>query len=270
MTQFGGYGPKLKLPGSSVNPNVVKTFEFSDLVTVIDPKMSRELWNEGIEGETRIVPNALNLPAIGNRDSEFTVFNPMGNSSIKEPGNFVEAVRLVGEEEPSIIFKTVSKGKNWSNPIDWLDLDNLEVLPLQPYDQMISLYSEADVIAHFSSAEISPWTVFEAMGAGKPLIAKELGLIQTISKKYIREVTADFGLTSRKFDEKWSDKYWSGEGDHFLHAETPEELAESILELYSDKRKRLRMANNALEWFKRFEDNWKPEDKARTILNEVK
>ena len=30
------------------------------------------------------------------------------------------------------------------------------------------------------------------------------------------------------------------------------------------------MANNALEWFKRFEDNWKPEDKARTILNEVK
>jgi len=97
-------------------------------------------------------------------------------------------------------------------------------------------------------------------------VVKELGLIQTINKDSIKSVVEDFGATSKNFEERWKGEYWTGEGDHFLSADDPKELAETILDLYSNKRERLRLSNNALDWINKYGENWQPVDKGKTIL----
>lgn len=266
VTQFGGYGPNLKLPASGVSPKVIKTFKSSNLVTVIDPNMARELWSDGVDEKTLMIPNSTSPPIVsGEPDRPFTVFNPMGDASIKKPEDFIKTVRMVGEEEPEIEFKMVSKSDTWNNPIEWLGLDNLGVLPTQSYENMLALYSESDLIAHFSSAEICPWSIFEAFELGKPVIAKNLGLIQTVGAEHILEMIDDFNMASKEFDERWLGEYWSGEGDHFLHAETPEELADTIMELYNDKKRRLELRRKSIEWASQYGE-WQPRDKGKAIL----
>jgi len=90
-----------------------------------------EKW--GVKGETRVVPNAsppITLPDIDS--NSFTVLCPQGDSPMKEPERLIEAIKLVGEREPDIEFIFPSKSKRWRNPIDWLELDNLRMLPNQP------------------------------------------------------------------------------------------------------------------------------------------
>ncbi|GAI54367.1 unnamed protein product [marine sediment metagenome] len=94
-----------------------------------------------------------------------------------------------------------------------------------------------------------------------------MGKIQSVNRKYVEEMVKWFGCSSKVFNELWEDKYKSGEGDHYLHAGSAEELARLILELYADEKRRLELGNNALEWVNAYSKDWKPKDKGKKILD---
>jgi len=154
--------------------------------------------------------------------------------------------------------------KVWHMPLDWLELDNVEFLPNMPHNTMLEQYARADVVIPFSAAEILPWTVFESFIAGKPTIVDVIGKVQSVHRKHVEEMVSWFGTPSRIFHEKWCDRYASGEGDHYLHASSAEDLAQLILELYHDEKRRLELGNNALEWVGAYK--WKPKDKGMKVI----
>jgi len=266
VTQLGGYGTTLSLPDSSKpNPNVEKTFRFSDAVTVLDPNMYMELERWGVEGDSRIVPNASPPIALPDMESEkFTVLCPQGDSSMKEPKRLIEAIKLVGEREPDIEFVFPSKSKRWRNPIDWLELDNLRMLPYQPFENMKRLYGRTDVILPYSSAEILPTTVFEGFISGKPVIVNEIGKVQSVAKEHLEDMCNDFGMKAEEFHDKWKDKYMSG--DHFFHCETPEEVADTVMDLYRSDILRRKVGLRGQEWVSEYKKHWTLEDRGKKLL----
>lgn len=266
FTQFEGYGNVSLIPGSKPSPRVEKTFEESDKVAVVDPNMHMELIRCGIDQNTLMLPNPIPNVTIPPKESpQFTVFYPSGCWVIKKPERIIQAARLVGNEEPKIKFvMPVGSTKPWRYPLDWLEVENIEFLSPLSYEDMLKEYGKADVVIPFSAAEILPWTVYESFLAGKPTIVDVIGKVQSVHRKYAEEIVSWFGTPSRIFHEKWKDKYLSGEGDHYLHAGSAEELAQLILELYRDEKRRRELGLNAQKWVDAFK--WKPIDKGKKIL----
>jgi glycosyltransferase involved in cell wall biosynthesis len=265
FTQFEGYGAVLVMPGSKPSPRVKMTFDNSDKVGVIDPNMHMELLRCGMDQNTLMLPNPIPDIVIPPKESQkFTVFYPSGCWSIKKPERIIEAARLVGKEEPGIRFVMAVGSKVWHMPLDWLELDNIEFLPNLSHAKMLEQYALADIVIPFSAAEVLPWTFFEALIAGKPIISDVIGKVQSVHRKYVEDMVSWFGTPSRIFHEKWEEKYGSGEGDHYLRASSPEMLAEMILALYDDEKRRLELGNNALEWVSAYK--WRPKDKGTKIL----
>jgi len=264
-TQFEGYGNVLVMPGSKPSPLVKMTFDHSDKIGVIDPNMHMELLRCGVDQNTLMLPNPIpNIVVPPKETSEFRVFYPSGCWSIKQPERVVQAARLVGKEEPSIRFVMAVGSKIWHMPLDWLELDNVEFLPNLPHDKMLEQYALADIVIPFSAAEILPWTTFEGLLAGKPMISDVIGKVQSVHRKHVEDMVSWFGVPSRFFHEKWCDKYGSGEGDHYLHAGSAEELAKLIIELYHDEKRRRELGLNALRWVDAYK--WKPKNKGEKIL----
>jgi len=269
VTQFGGYGTQLCMPEKGFSPLAKKSLEESDLVTILDPNMFLLMEREGLKGETVTIPNA--TPPINispKNSSRFTVLCPTTDpyGGTKRLGRFVEGAKIVGEEEPKIEFVMPARSRRvWRSPIDWLKVENLRILPKQPFDRMLEWYGKSDVIAPFSKAEIFPQTVLEACVAGKPLIVDQFGLIQSVHRDFLEEMEGDYGtVSSREFHERWKNQYHSGEGDHYLHAGSAEELAELVLELYADEKRRTELGNNALKWILEF---WKLKDRGERIID---
>ncbi|GAI38953.1 unnamed protein product, partial [marine sediment metagenome] len=157
----------------------------------------------------------------------------------------------------------------WKWPLDWLDTDNIEFLPHQPHERMIQLYASADIVCPWSAAEILPWTVFESFLAGKPTLVDKIGMVQSVHIKYVEEMVKWFGCSSKVFNELWEDKYKSGEGDHYLHAGSAEELAKIVIELYHDEKRRRQIGLNGLKWIDAYSQDWKPKSKGEKILKLV-
>jgi len=269
VLQFGGYGRQLCLPGRGFSDTVGRCMEEADLTTVLDPNMTIEMEEWGVDSsKTVTIPNAtppITIPP--KNDPKFTVLCPTTDPTdgFKRLDRFVEAARIVGEEEDSIRFVMPVKSRGvYRYPLEWLEVENLKLLPRQPYDRMLEWYGKSDVIAPFSKAEIFPQTALEAFLSGKPAIFDELGKIQSIHREYMEEIEGDFGTNSSEFHEKWKSKYRSGEGDHYLHAGSAEELAEIVLELYTDEKRRLELGSNALDFINSF---WKPRDRGRKIIS---
>jgi len=265
FTQLEGYGAVLVMPGSKPSPRVKMTFDNSDKVGVIDPNMHMELLRCGMDQNTLMLPNPIPDIVIPPKESQkFTVFYPSGCWSIKKPERIIEAARLVGKEEPGIRFVMSVGSKIWHMPLDWLELDNVDFLPNLSHAKMLEQYAKADIVAPFSAAEILPWTVFEAFIAAKPTIVDVIGKVQSVHRKYVEELVSWFGVPSRLFHEKWEDKYASGEGDHYLHADSAEDLAKLIIELYHDEKRRAELGLHAQQWVDAYK--WKPIDKGKKIL----
>lgn len=267
LTQLGGFGPNLLLPRSEPHKNVERTFEFSDAVTVLDPNMHIELRRVDIDEETLMVPNA--APFIAMPDAEtgdFTVLCPQGDSPMKEPERLAEAVSIVGEREPDIKFVFPSKSGRWRNPLEWLDLDNLRVVPNQSHKNMEKLYAQADVIMPYSSAEILPTTVFEGFISGKPVIVNEIGRIQSVAREHLEKMCSDFGTASGDFHERWKGEYMSGEGEHFFKCKTPREVADAVMDLHGSDILRHRVGLRGQEWVDEYSEHWSQEDRGRKLL----
>jgi len=267
FTQFEGFGSVLIMPESSkLSPRVKATFDNSDKVGVIDPNIYLELIRCGVITQNMLMlPNPIPDITIPPKETpEFRVFYPSGCWGIKKPERIIEAARLVEKEEPKIKFVMAVGSKVWHMPLDWLELDNVEFLPNLPHDKMLEEYAKADIVIPFSAAEILPWTVFESFVASKPTIVDVIGKVQSVHRKHVEEMVSWFGIPARIFHEHWKDEYGSGEGDHYLHADSSEDLALLILELYHDEKRRLELGNNALEWVSAYK--WKPKDKGKKIL----
>lgn len=267
VTQLEGYGGVSVMPGSKPSPKLRETFENSNKVLLVDPNIYLELVRCGIHHDTIMLPNPAPKVTITPQDSSnFTVFCPSGTWNIKHPERVIQAARIVGEKEPSIRFvMPVGSKKVWNWPLDWLDLENVEFLPTLPYDKMLKQYAKADIVIPFSAAEILPWTVFESFLAGKPTIVDVIGKVQSVHREHVKEMVSWFGTPSRLFHERWKDKYLSGEGDHYLHADSAEGLAKHILELYKNGKRRLELGLNAQKWIDAY-GNWKHKDKGEKIL----
>lgn len=272
FTQLEGYGEAAIMPGSAPSSRIEATFENSHEVMLADPNIHVELEKNGVGGDPIMLPNPAPDVDIPPRNTpNFTVFIPMGTWDIKKPERAVQAARIVGEEEPSITFQMIiSSRRSWSCPLDWLELDNIQFRPVVPYEDMLKLYGIADVVAPFSAAEVLPWTVFEGFISGKPTIVDVAGRIQTVHREHIEEMTSWYGASSDLFHRRWKEYYGSGEGDHYLHAGSAEELAQLILELYGDEKRRLELGNRAIEWVGEYDEHWSFGDKGRKIIELTK
>jgi len=267
IVQFGGYGRQLVLPDQGFSDDAKECLEKANLVTVLDPSMFLELRGNGIDGETVTIPNATPPVTIPPKShAGFRVLCPTTDSlgGLKNLGRFVKAAEIVGKEEDiQFVIPTKSRGI-YRDPVDWLEVDNLKIVPHQPHDKMLEWYGKSDVIAPFSSCEIHPQTFFEGCLAGKPIIMDSMGLIQSVHRDFLEEMEEDYGTKSEKFHERWENRYRSGEGDHYLKAESSEELAELVLELYTDEKRRLELGGNSLKWANLF---WEPANRGRKIIS---
>jgi len=270
IVQFGGYGRQLVLPNQGFSDDAKKCLRKADLVTILDPTMFLELDRNGIDGETVTIPNASPPIVIPPENhAKFRVLCPTTDSlgGLKNLDRFVKAAEIAGKEEDiEFVIPTKSRGI-YRDPVDWLGVDNLKIIPHQPHDKMLEWYGKSDVIAPFSSCEIHPQTFFEGCLAGKPLIMDEMGLIQSVHRDFLEEMEGDYGAESEKFHERWENQYHSGEGDHYLKAESSEELAELVLELYADAKRRAKLGSNALDWVNSF---WEPKDRGEKIVEYFK
>ncbi|MHA1280717.1 MAG: hypothetical protein ACTSQ8_26505 [Candidatus Helarchaeota archaeon] len=223
-----------------------------------------------------IVPNGIPsylkdfpiLPKKKKRKDEFVVFNPMGTFWIKQPERFIEVVKIVNEEGLPIKFVMPMKTQFVYNcPIEWLEIPNLELLPIQSFPQMCIWYQKCDLVAVYSQAEIFPQHFFEALWFGKPLIHNNAGLIQTIPKNLLNEAIDDFGKNCIEFNEKWRGSFHTGM--HFIDTYGMEEggFAKTILDLYDDEGLREEFANAGREWVSKF---WSMTDKARLLVEMMK
>jgi len=267
IVQFGGYGRQLVLPNQGFSDDAKKCLREAELVTILDPTMFLELEENGIGGETVTIPNATPPITIPPRNhAKFRVLCPTTDSlgGLKNLNRFVKAAEIVGgEEDIEFVIPVKSKGI-YRDPVDWLEVDNLKIIPHQPYDKMLEWYGKSDIIAPLSEVEIFPQTFLEGCLAGKPVIMDSMGLIQSVHRDFLEEMEKDYGTKSEKFYKRWENQYHSGEGDHYLHAGSAEELAELVLELYADEKRRAELGNNALEWILKF---WEPEDRGERITN---
>ena len=270
IVQFGGYGRQLVLPGQGFSSNAEECLEKADLVTILDPSMFLEMDKNGVDGETVTIPNATPPIAIPPRNhAKFRVLCPTTDSlgGLKNLDRFVEAAEIVGgEEDIEFVIPVKSKGI-YRDPVDWLEVDNLKIIPHQPYNKMLEWYGKSDIIAPFSAHEIHPQTFFEGCLAGKPVIMDSMGLIQSVHWEHLSDMIGDFGMNSRDFHRKWRGEYGSGEGDHYLKAESSGELAELVLDLYADEKKRVELGNNAFDWAS---DYWEPRDRGERIIEVFK
>jgi len=268
IVQFGGYGRQLVLPDQGFSSDAKECLEKADLVTILDPNMFLEMDRNGIDGETVTIPNATPPITIPPKNhAKFRVLCPTTDplEGMKDLGRFVEATEIVGEEEDiEFVIPTKSRGI-YRDPVDWLGVDNLKIIPHQPYDKMLEWYGKSDIIAPFSSCEIHPQTFYEGCLAGKPVIMDSMGLIQSVHRDFLEEMEEDYGTKSEKFHKRWENRYHSGEGNHYLKAESSEELAELVLELYTDEKRRAELGNNALEWIS--DDFWGPGDRGKRIID---
>jgi len=266
IVQFGGYGRQLVLPDQGFSSNAEECLEKADLVTILDPNMFLEMDKNGVDGETVTIPNATPpITITPENHAKFRVLCPTTDplEGVKNLDRFVEAAEIVGEEEDiEFVIPTKSKGI-YRNPVDWLGVDNLKIIPHQPFDKMLEWYGKSDIIAPFSSCEIHPQTFYEGCLAGKPIIMNSMGLIQSVHRDYLENITEDFGEDSMLFYEGWKGDYGSGEGDHYLKAESSEELAKLVLDLYTDEKKRIELGHNALDWVSRY---WEPKDRGERII----
>ena len=276
ILQAGGYGVNTVLPGGRFMREVRNLTEAPTFVTVLDPNYYDELrcsWLDKKVDYDKIlmVPNGLpqqlrEQPVeSGEPNPQFTVLNPAGDMRIKRPEKFVEGVKLVEKRGYPIKFKFLSKSRHsYRLPIEWLDVDSLDILPVQPYAKMVELYNEADVVAPFSYAEILPNTPFEAFHHGKPLVCNMIGKIQTIPVEDVERAVRDFGMPIAEFDEKWRDRYFTG--DHYLQAKTPEDFAEKIIYLYEHEDERKRLSRRSKEWVSYW---WHMESKCELLLDRL-
>jgi len=267
IVQFGGYGRQLVLPDQGFSSNTKECLEKADLVTILDPNMFLELDKNGIDGKTVTIPNATPPITIPPKNhTKLRVLCPTTDplEGMKDLDRFVEAAEIAGEEEDiEFVIPTKSRGI-YRDPVDWLGVNNLKIIPRQPHDKMLEWYGRSDVIAPFSSCEIHPQTFYEGCLAGKPVIMDSMGLIQSVHRDLLEEMIEEFGENSMLFHEGWKGDYGSGEGDHYLHAGSAEELAELVLDLYTDEKRRIRLGHNALDWVSRY---WEPRDRGERIID---
>lgn len=273
FTQLEGMGHDTFFQGSKASPKVEATLAYSDKILLADPNMWLGLKQAGVGDkldDTLMVPNPappIDITITGLTsalEQRFTVFYPSGAWGIKKPERFVQVARIVGKKEPDIRFVMITgSGGAWKWPLDWLDANNIEFLPHQDHARMIQLYAEADIVCPWSAAEILPWTTAESFALGKPTIVDCLGKTQSVHRDHVKEMCDDFGMPSKEFHEKWKGRYMGGEGDHFLHAGTPEELAEIILSLYKDEDRRTELSMNAHRWVNQY---WTCKDKGKKVL----
>jgi len=267
IVQFGGYGRQLVLPDQGFSDDAEECLKKADLVTVLDPSMFLELRENGIDRETVTIPNAtppVTIPPESH--AGFRVLCPTTDSlgGLKNLDRFVEVAKIVGEEENIQFVIPVKSRGIYRNSVDWLEVDNLKIIPHQPHGKMLEWYGKSDVIAPFSAIEVFPQTFLEGCLAGKPVIMDSMGLIQSVHREFLEEMEEDYGTKSEKFHERWENRYHSGEGDHYLRAESSEEFAELVLELYTDEKKRLELGSNALDFINSF---WEPRDRGRKIVS---
>jgi len=256
IVQFAGYGRQLVLPDRGFSDNARECLERADLVTILDPTMFLEMDESGIDGETVTIPNATPPIVVPPEDhTKFRVLCPATDSlkGKKNLDRFVEAAEIAGEEEDVEFVIPVKSRGIYRNSMDWLEVDNLKVIPRQPHNRMLEWYGKSDIIAPFSACEIQPQTFLEGCLAGKPVIMDEMGLVQSVHREFLEEMEEDYGrIGSREFHERWRNQYHSGEGVHYLRAESSEELADLVLSLYADEKRRIELGNNALEWISEF------------------
>jgi len=264
ITQLGGFGSNYLLPSTpKPSPAFEQTFINSDIVSTIDPIMYHVLdkRHEGMKVVPLPSPHKFAEGIENVDDGKFNVLNPMGSMEFKKPEEFVEGVKIVGEENSDIHFYLVQKGKHTLQfPTEWLDLDNLTILPQMPMEELKKYYGLADVIAPWSAAETGPNTAFEGFALGLPVVTRMMGLTLTVSHEHLPDMIDDFGMGVRDFDDKWKSRYGSGDGEHYVQAETVDEFVDTILHLYNNQGKQWK----GKEWIDKW---WDLEDRGECYLD---
>jgi len=269
ITQLGGYGRSLVLPGSKCSFRVDDTFQHSSLITVLDPTMAAELRRNGFDlGSVVCIPNAcppIKSIVVEQKSNYFIVYNPSGNIPIKRMERFVEAAKVLQEYASDIrCIMTTRTLKHYNAPLEWLEIPSLYLTPRLPYDQALELFAVADIIAPFSAAEIHPQTFLEAMMLSKATIVDKTGMIFTIHMDELGDMKKAFGKPVREFHKLWKSMYKSGNEDHYLHAKDANQLVEQVIELYENRNKLRRLGEKAKMWATRY---WKLKERGQMIVD---
>lgn len=260
VQHYMGYGEGYITPEGDVGLNVVNSLEEADMKIILDPNIALTLKKTDVDKEKyrdmKVIPLSRRPETLFCEDvtsDRFIVLNPSKDWDIKKPEKFIEAVEIVGREAPEILF--IFPSATWhARNAEFFDndLNNLIVTARLPHHLVKMFYKMADVVTPWSFAETFSFAAMESMFYGKPTITKMTAKTFTIAEEYLDSVISDFGMNVEDFHERWKSKYFTGDGKHFIHAETPEELAENILKLYTDRKERERLGDNAKKWESNF------------------
>jgi colanic acid biosynthesis glycosyl transferase WcaI len=163
-------------------------YRHAGAITVIVPSAERRLLEKGVPPDrVQVVPNFVDIEAVTPepRPNAFSRAHRLdGVFVVTYAGNFgpaqqlttvLHAARLLADE-PGVRLLLVGGGIEWDRIAqDAAGLDNVRVLPYQPFAAMPAIYGATDValvpLAGGAGLQALPSKVYQIMGCGLPLVA---------------------------------------------------------------------------------------------------
>jgi glycosyltransferase involved in cell wall biosynthesis len=205
---------------------------------------------QGEAGET--FPGAVVLPypldprvlaPVGNTSStsrkSVRILFAARNDPVKGGDVLLQAVPIVHRQFPEVEFHFYG----YQPELEAEKISRVTFHPFLPKEQLIDEYSEADICIVPSFWDNSPNTVYEAMGAGKPVIASRVGGIPELVKDH------ETGL--------------------LVEPDNYEQLAEAINELLKKPQTRITMGNTARHYIQEIATMTRNLDRRVNIYFEV-
>ena len=274
VTQLCGYGPNFMYPNGKPTEAAYRTFDNSEEVITLDPKLyldlranAKEEYLEDIHN-IKIIPNP--TPPIRGGGTIYPgnslniVF--LSHSKLKNPDKFLDIIDGVDKETVDgrkVKFWVPTGSKySWDESLEWFKKDNVTCLPELRYSSMIALMRRADIGAVYSEAENQPLVIFEAWKTETPLITNNISMVQSVSKEYLEDMIPDFGSRAKGFHNEWRDKYMSGNKEHYIYTKNKKKYIEELNGLINNPERRNELAENGRSWIDKF---WEPKDRGEAI-----
>ncbi len=229
------HGSDVTILGSDPSYEPVNTYsvEAANAVTAVSKFMADEAkYSLGISQDIKVIPNFVDTDMYAPAPCEIIQVDPEDKPEIvvthvsnfrpvKRVEDLVYAMCIVAKDIPSARLMLIGEGPERHKVerlVDRLDLRRNVVLTGYRSD-VPELLRCADLLVLCSETESAPLTILEAMSTGLPVIATNVGGIPEIVK--------------------------DSENGYLVPIKHPENIAERILDLATDRKKASRMGDNA-------------------------
>lgn len=271
-SHLGGYGTLIN-PRGYMSEKYKMMLKESDVLLMLDPLLYLESFRQADLPDRildKIVICPLGKPQV-NRDvdaeidtDKFIVFNPMGDWDIKRIDEFIKTVRIVNDRMGDKIhfLQTTKNGGIYNNRLEWLNIDNLTLLPEMSYEDMMKIYKVSDLVTPWSNCEVFSNTAMESFSFGKPTILRTFSKILSIDKEYLDDLQSSYFSNVKDFHERFKDLYETGKGEHYLATDDYTELADMIIDVYKNYEDYQYIGKNAKKWMDNF---WTKKEKFESL-----